>query len=193
MSQSQTNTIRIPSPTDRQALALFEQICAGYDGVEFAVSMPGVSLGTFRTAGDFVAAFPSDDWDRSRTITSMAVTLPNSVYANFQRTVTIFGHPHVVKPDAFENEIWFYGQNGPVPKDMALNISRIIDRYRQATEPKSDKGQARDLTKVFGRQMADLASLQTQIVVEAEKARKQQEEDYQKRVQAFEIDAIDRR
>ncbi len=74
-----------------------------------------------------------------------------------------------------------------------MKLTRLIEAYRFEANPKSEKGSSREVTKLFARQMADLASLQRQIVVEAEEARHQREMEYQQRLHAIEEEASAKR
>lgn len=194
---TQTNTIRVPAASDQAVAEMMDEIAGLAEGTSVLVTIGGLAMGQRERAGDFLesSGLGSDhDWNTSRLINQIDVVgLPSIRAVKFWRGVTHFESAARGEPSAWENEIsFFWRDETPPPSTTIQAIAGIVDRHRKAFGTVAGDETALPLRDVFARQVADLTSLQTKIVRNAEQARLKREEELDKRREQLEQAAIER-
>lgn len=202
MSQQHQNTVRVASIDDLTLLEFFHRAAMAMPASHMNVHAGHHHLGQFNNLDAFSEKFPRDSWRGTRIISNAAVSLfGGNVTIHFQRWVTQFGNPDVRVPSDWECEFWLQRNNSS--PEQVVTAMRYLDGLREqfVATPTAGSDDVRDVVK---RQLAELTSLHTKIVSDAEEARRtaerefdvrrtRLEEEWETRRRALEADADTKR
>jgi hypothetical protein len=177
MVQTAENTVRIPKPSDARIITLFMSLSNLVPQTVVNITSHDVGLGTFQSLEKLKSAYPDIDFEKSKLITQINLNFANkNLSCYFSRSVSQLNHNNVfVKvPSAWENEIWVDrpGQ-GSIDPQLNTAVWAILGQFTESITKDGDSSavQRPEIVQIFTKQLAELASLQSQITLDMERSR----------------------
>lgn len=186
--QTSDRTYRIQALSDLSILKAFEAFADLIEGGTFSVEVAGVRTSGLTTAQDFTAQHEGS-WNRSRIVTKAVCDLGTpALQIVFHRAVTTWdqgGHARAT-PSAWENELYLTWRpdRGEPDAEVRLSVAQIVAGLQKADLKPVAATDA--FTEAMAGQVARLAELQTSVMEDADRKRREQHEAFEQRREQLE-------
>ncbi len=199
MPQRAENTIRIAPPTDARMIDLFSQLLSKVStpDANFIVNVGEVNIGIFNDRTGVEKRISNVNFDASKLIMTMQISVPfqnSQLLITFKRSIsemTQNGHlTHTAS--LYQNELAAFnsGQGQQIPPEIYLPVWSMLTKFAADYQPEVGVSSEPSAPWVdaLGGHIAQLASLQTQLLQDAERARIQAAKERQQLLKQAEAD-----
>lgn len=181
-----TNTVRLPSADDQALIELMGKLAALSKDARIELHVLGRSIGSYANTDEVFSIHPRPSWAGRRVVNLIEVSGIGSARVRCHRAVTSFeGATPRVEPSDYEVEVsvLWRPDTGEPPAETLIAVSGLLDEYRASTRahPLPKGGKPSGYEEVFARQIADLTTLQTQMLRDADETRSRREAELDER------------